>query len=60
MKPNKKTLGRVVAAMIGMDPLEIWPTYREWENDMAWLLAEAEALYGETKPILEERERSKR
>lgn len=54
------SIGRLIAWRQGIAPTEIWRTLAQWEDDIEALSEMIEQCHDEVKPILEERERSRK
>lgn len=52
-----RAAGRVVALLAGAAPVDVWPSYETFEEDMSILFDNVEDVYNTAKPDLEERER---
>jgi len=51
--------GRIMAHLQGFDPLDVWASYRIFEDDMSTLIDVLEGLGDSAKPFLEMRERER-
>lgn len=55
-----RAVTRIMAHLMGTSPLEVWPTYRTFEDDTSILVDILGVLEDSAKPYLEERARKVR